>query len=202
MRTSSRAELGFCYVEESVPSSPRRAAVPLTRRVYDMTVAKTTHPWIGDCAGDDTCLRRLRVRIPVPRAGHDAAAAPGRRFFRYVYRYFPLREIHPHAADGREAAESVSALADAKPSDDHDSLSPINTTFSSVPTRAAATATGRETCAPISSHGPDTNTRSCRAGRAERPSDNGVEGTPVHFHQWRAVSRERDEGSLARRSRA
>jgi protein-disulfide isomerase len=30
--------------------------------------------------------------------------------FRYVYRYFPLREIHPHAEIAAEAAESVSAL--------------------------------------------------------------------------------------------
>src|SRR6266851_6485863 len=31
--------------------------------------------------------------------------------FRYVYRYFPLREIHPHAEMAAEAAEAVSALA-------------------------------------------------------------------------------------------
>src|SRR4029077_16425571 len=31
--------------------------------------------------------------------------------FRYVYRYFPLREIHPHAQMAAEAAETVSALA-------------------------------------------------------------------------------------------
>src|SRR5256714_3527021 len=30
--------------------------------------------------------------------------------FRYVYRYFPLREIHPHAEMAAEAAEAVSAL--------------------------------------------------------------------------------------------
>src|SRR5436190_14256281 len=31
--------------------------------------------------------------------------------FRYVYRYFPLREIHPHAEMAAEAAEAVFALA-------------------------------------------------------------------------------------------
>ena len=31
--------------------------------------------------------------------------------FRYVYRYFPLREIHPHAEMAAEAAEAVYALA-------------------------------------------------------------------------------------------
>jgi protein-disulfide isomerase len=31
--------------------------------------------------------------------------------FRYVYRYFPLREIHPHAQMAAEAAETLSALA-------------------------------------------------------------------------------------------
>src|SRR5436190_5625127 len=30
--------------------------------------------------------------------------------FRYVFRYFPLREIHPHAEMAAEAAEAVAAL--------------------------------------------------------------------------------------------
>lgn len=34
--------------------------------------------------------------------------------FRYVYRYFPLREIHPHAQMAAEAAEVVSALGGPK----------------------------------------------------------------------------------------
>jgi len=33
--------------------------------------------------------------------------------FRYVFRYFPLREIHPHAQPAAEAAEAVFALAGA-----------------------------------------------------------------------------------------
>jgi protein-disulfide isomerase len=31
--------------------------------------------------------------------------------FRYVFRYFPLREIHPHAQVAAEAAEAVDSLA-------------------------------------------------------------------------------------------
>jgi protein-disulfide isomerase len=34
--------------------------------------------------------------------------------FRSVYRYFPLREIHPHAQSAAEAAEAVNALGGAE----------------------------------------------------------------------------------------
>lgn len=56
--------------------------------------------------GDYECpyTRALELAImQLRRRDHDS--------FRYVYRYFPLREIHPHAQVAAEAAEAVYALA-------------------------------------------------------------------------------------------
>jgi protein-disulfide isomerase len=56
--------------------------------------------------GDYECpyTRQLELTVaPLRRLDHDA--------FRYVFRYFPLREIHPHAEAAAEAAEAVYALA-------------------------------------------------------------------------------------------
>src|SRR5881628_3687941 len=56
-------------------------------------------------------LRRLRMSVhPGAGAGHRAACDDGANSFRYVFRYFPLREIHPHAELAAEAAETVYTL--------------------------------------------------------------------------------------------
>ena len=69
------------------------AAAPVTLLVY----------------GDYECpyTRALELSVGQLR-GEDENA------FRYVFRYFPLREIHPHAEIAAEAAETVFALGGPK----------------------------------------------------------------------------------------
>jgi protein-disulfide isomerase len=65
-------------------------------------------------AGPVTILVYGDYECPYTRALELAILQLRRRdsdSFRYVYRYFPLREIHPHAQMAAEAAETVSALA-------------------------------------------------------------------------------------------
>ncbi len=116
--------------------------------------------------------------------------------FRYVYRYFPLREIHPHAQLAAEAAESVSALAG---SDAfwrmHDALFADQYHLEAPDLEDRATATG-------------VNMRTYRkamqthqfAERVERDVQsgiaNGVEGTPSIFINGERYHGGRDENSL------
>jgi len=116
--------------------------------------------------------------------------------FRYVYRYFPLREIHPHAQLAAEAAESVSALAG---SDAfwrmHDALFADQYHLEAPDLEDRATATG-------------VNMRAYRkamqthqfAERVERDVQsgiaNGVEGTPSVFINGERYHGGRDENSL------
>ena len=116
--------------------------------------------------------------------------------FRYVYRYFPLREIHPHAQLAAEAAESVSALAG---SDAfwrmHDALFADQDHLDAPDLEDRATATG-------------VNMRAYRkamqthqfAERVERDVQsgiaNGVEGTPSVFINGERYHGGRDENSL------
>ena len=116
--------------------------------------------------------------------------------FRYVYRYFPLREIHPHAQLAAEAAESVSALVG---SDAfwrmHDALFADQYHLEAPDLEDRATATG-------------VNMRAYRkamqthqfAERVERDVQsgiaNGVEGTPSIFINGERYHGGRDENSL------
>jgi protein-disulfide isomerase len=58
--------------------------------------------------GDYECPYTRALEISLARLRHLDANA-----FRSVFRYFPLREIHPHAQMAAEAAEAVYALGDA-----------------------------------------------------------------------------------------
>ena len=67
--------------------------------------------------GDYECPYTRALELALARLRHFNADA-----FRSVFRYFPLRDIHPHAQIAAEAAEAVYALrgADAlNPSSDH-----------------------------------------------------------------------------------
>lgn len=115
--------------------------------------------------------------------------------FRYVYRYFPLREIHPHAEMAAEAAEAVFALAghafwrmhDALFADQYD-LEPRDLERQA----RAAGADGRAYRQAMAAHQ--------FAERVERDvesgSANGVEGTPSIFINGERYHGRRDEGSL------
>jgi len=106
---------GFCYVENLFIEPAPAAAVPLTRRVYDIDRRqRRPHPWIGDCAGDDTCLRRLRVSaIPCLELSSCSCGA-GTAIPSDTCIATSAARDSPTCADGREAAESVSALGGPK----------------------------------------------------------------------------------------
>ena len=116
--------------------------------------------------------------------------------FRYVYRYFPLREIHPHAQLAAEAAESVSALAG---SDAfwrmHDSLFADQYHLEAPDLEDRATATGVNMRAYLAAM--QTHQFAERVGRdVQSGSANGVEGTPSVFINGERYRGKRDEGSL------
>jgi protein-disulfide isomerase len=116
--------------------------------------------------------------------------------FRYVYRYFPLREIHPHAQMAAEAAEAVSALAGPDAFwRMHDSLFADQYHLESADLEQRATATGVDMRAYLSG----VAAHQC-AARVERDVHsgiaNGVEGTPSVFINGERYHGKRDETSL------
>src|SRR3989442_7294147 len=116
--------------------------------------------------------------------------------FRYVYRYFPLREIHPHAQMAAEAAEAVFALAgpdafwgmhDALFADQY-ALEPGDLEPQAIAAGVDRRADRQATAArPFA----ERRERDLQSGTA-----NGVEGTPSIFINGERYHGRRDEGSL------
>ena len=116
--------------------------------------------------------------------------------FRYVYRYFPLREIHPHGQLAAEAAESVYAIGGADAFwRMHDSLFADQYHLEPDDLEQRATETGvnlREYLSAMAAHQyADRVERDVQSGIA-----NGVEGTPSIFINGERYHGKRDEGSL------
>ncbi len=116
--------------------------------------------------------------------------------FRYVYRYFPLREIHPHAQMAAEAAETVSALAGPDAFwRMHDALFADQYHLERGDLEQRATATGVNIRAYITAMAKHQS-----AERIERDVEsgiaNGVEGTPSIFINGERYHGRRDETSL------
>jgi len=116
--------------------------------------------------------------------------------FRYVYRYFPLREIHPHAQMAAEAAETVSALAGPDAFwRMHDALFADQYHLERSDLEQRATATGVNMRAYLTAMAKHQS-----AGRVERDVQsgiaNGVEGTPSIFINGERYHGRRDETSL------
>jgi len=116
--------------------------------------------------------------------------------FRYVYRYFPLREIHPHAEMAAEAAETVSGLAGPDAFwRMHDSLFADQYHLEPDELEQRATATGvnmRAYLMAMASHqSAERVERDVQSGIA-----NGVEGTPSTFINGVRYHGKRDEGTL------
>lgn len=110
--------------------------------------------------------------------------------FRYAYRYFPLREIHPHAQMAAEAAESVYAAGGADAFwRMHDALFADQYHLEPADLEESATATGVNMRGLSHGDGETPIRRAGGAGRAERHRERR-RGHAVHFHQWRAVSRQ------------
>ena len=116
--------------------------------------------------------------------------------FRYVYRYFPLREIHPHAQMAAEAAEAVFALAgpdafwvmhDALFADQY-ALEPGDLERQAIAAGVDRRAYRKATAARQFAERVE---RDVQSGTA-----NGVEGTPSIFINGERYHGRRDEGSL------
>ena len=116
--------------------------------------------------------------------------------FRYVYRSFPLREIHPHAQLAAEAAESVSALAGPDAFwRMHDALFADQYHLEAPDLEDRATATGVNMRAYLK--GMQTHQFAERVERdVESGIANGVEGTPSVFINGERYRGRRDEGSM------
>ncbi|HEX9703983.1 MAG TPA: DsbA family protein [Gemmatimonadales bacterium] len=126
--------------------------------------------------GDYECPYTRKLEVSVVRLRHLDHDS-----FRYVFRHFPLTDIHPHAQMAAEAAEAVYALAGP----DafwvmHDALFANQNDLGSPNLERQATATGVD---PSAFRGAletrqfaDRIERDVRSGRA-----NGVDGTPSVF---------------------
>lgn len=118
--------------------------------------------------------------------------------FRSVFRYFPLREIHPHAQSAAEAAEAVHALAGADAFwlmhdglfAHQDELDPAG-----LETRAAEAGVGSTALRPVleSHRFADRVERDVRSGEV-----NGVNATPSIFINGEVYGGSRDVASLRR----
>jgi len=116
--------------------------------------------------------------------------------FRYVFRYFPLREIHPHAEMAAEAAEAVFALAGPEAFwVMHDALFAQQYDLESASLERHAKAAGADVRAfrkAIATHQfAERVERDVQSGIA-----NGVEGTPSVFINGERYHGGRDVGSL------
>lgn len=141
--------------------------------------------------GDYECpyTRALELEVMQLRRRHNDA-------FRYVYRYFPLREIHPHAQMAAEAAEAVWALAGPDAFwRMHDSLFADQYQLEPDDLEQRATGLGVDTRAYLKAMASHQF-----AARVERDVQsgiaNGVEGTPSIFINGERYHGKRDEGSL------
>ena len=141
--------------------------------------------------GDYECpyTRALELVIRQLRTRHGAS-------FRYVYRYFPLREIHPHAQMAAEAAETVFALGGPDAFwRMHDELFADQYHLEAPELEQRATGVGVTTRAYL-----QAMAKHQLAERVERDVQsgiaNGVEGTPSIFINGERYHGNRDEGSL------
>ena len=141
----------------------------------------------GDYECPYTRALELVIRQLLPRDGDT---------FRYVYRCFPLREIHPHAQMAAEAAESVYAVGGADAFwRTHDSLFADQYHLEPADLEERATATGvnlRAYLTAMQTHQfAERVERDVQSGIA-----NGVEGTPSVFINGERYRGRRDEASL------
>jgi protein-disulfide isomerase len=116
--------------------------------------------------------------------------------FRYVFRYFPLREIHPHAELAAEAAEAVFALAGPDAFwRMHDALFANQQDLEPANLERQATAAGAERRAVR-----EALANGRFAERVERDVQsgiaNGVDGTPSVFVNGRRYVGGRDIATL------
>jgi len=169
----------------------REPRVTFTVNADDHIRGLNTAPVTMLVYGDYECpyTRQLELSLaPLRHSGGDA--------FRYVFRYFPLRDIHPHAEAAAEAAEAVYALAgqgafwvmhDALFANQRDlevdNLERLATAAGADPSAVHAALKAHRFAGRIE--------RDVRSGRA-----NGVEGTPSVFINGERYLGARDTATL------
>ena len=126
--------------------------------------------------GDYECPYTRELEVSVARLRR-----PDHASFRYAFRYFPLREIHPHAQMAAEAAEAVYSLAGQDAFwKMHDALFANQEDLEGDNVERQATAAGvdpRAFRAALKTHRfAERIERDVQSGRA-----NGVDGTPSVF---------------------
>lgn len=169
----------------------RHQQVTLTVDSADHVRGSTTAPVTMLVYGDYECPYTRQLELLVAGLRHV-----DRDSFRYVFRYFPLREIHPHAQLAAEAAEAVYGLV----GEDafwkmHDALfaHQDNLEVESVGRLAAAAGVDPSAFrAALKTHRfAERIERDVRSGQAH-----GVEGTPSVFINGERYLGERDIGTL------
>ena len=140
--------------------------------------------------GDYECPYTRALEFTIAQLRRDGDS------FRYVFRYFPLREIHPHAEMAAEAAEAVAALGGAEKFwIMHDTLFANQYDLEQESLERYATAAGVDARAhrkAVATHQfADRVERDLRSGIA-----NGVEGTPSIFINGERYHGRRDVDSL------
>ena len=141
--------------------------------------------------GDYECPYTRELEVSVARLRRLDNAS-----FRYVFRYFPLREIHPHAQMAAEAAEAVYSLAGQDAYwKMHDALFAHQDDLEMDNIERQATAAGvaqRAFRAALGTHRfAERIERDVQSGRA-----NGLEGTPSVFINGERYIGARDVASL------
>jgi protein-disulfide isomerase len=141
--------------------------------------------------GDYECPHTRAFELAIARLRRDDPDS-----FRYVFRYFPLREIHPHAQVAAEAAECAFALGGADAFwAMHDSL------FSDQQHLDASSLQQRSVAIGLDADAFNAALRTRRfAERIERDVQtaalNGVRGTPAVFMNGRRYTGPRDVATL------
>jgi NhaA family Na+:H+ antiporter len=157
----------------------------------DHVRGSTTAPVTMLVYGDYECpyTRELELAVAGLRhLDHDS--------FRYVFRYFPLREIHPHAQMAAEAAETVYSLVGQDAFwKMHDALFANQDDLDGDSVGRLAAAAGADPGAfgtALKTHRfAERIERDVRSGQA-----NGVEGTPSVFINGQRYRGARDIASL------
>jgi protein-disulfide isomerase len=95
-----------CHARRVEHMNERQIGTTLKVRNDDHVRGANTAPVTVLVYGDYECPYTRELEVSVARLRHLDNAS-----FRYVFRPFPLRDIHPHAEMAAEAAEAVASLA-------------------------------------------------------------------------------------------
>lgn len=171
--------------------SEPQSGVTLNVGTADHVRGSNTAPVTVLVYGDYECPHTRQLELSVARLRDLDSDA-----FRYVFRYFPLREIHPHAQMAAQAAEAVYSLA----GQDafwmmHDALFANQDDLEVDNLERQATAAGSDQSAFRAALATRQITerieRDVRSGRA-----NGVDGTPSVFINGERYRGARDIATL------